>query len=179
MVLPAGGSVDEVHLGSGDPLGFEPELVSEEHDEEEWDREIIRDEVCCVPVATKEHTPVGEEDDDDGPAQTPPGGIWCEPAMPWEVLWVDTLRLQALSESDTGETDTEPVEHPGDGTHVGEPVESSVRGLGNSHVGQGGEKGTKAQCVNGGSLRVGAGEEFGGLTGLSKAIEGTGRGVQI
>jgi len=134
-VFPVGDAGNEVHLGGRDPLGLEPELVSEEQAEEDWDWYVVGDEGRGVPVTLEEYTPVGEEDDDDGPSQTPPTGVWHELAVPWEAFGVDTLCLQSLSESDTGDTDTEPVEHSRDGAHVGEPAEHSGRGLGNSHVG--------------------------------------------
>ena len=111
-----------------------PELVSEVHNEEEWDREVIGDKRRVVPVTLKEDLPVGEGDDDDCPYQTPPGCVWGEPAVVWEVLRFDPLRLQALPESDASETDTEPVEHSRHGAHVGEPVENCARRLGDPHV---------------------------------------------
>lgn len=107
-------------------LCLEPELVSEEEAEEDWDRQVVCDEGRGVPVPLEEHAPVGEEDDDDGPDQTPPSGVRHELAVPREVLGVDTLGLQPLSESDAGDTDAEPVEHSRNGTHVGEPVENGV-----------------------------------------------------
>ena len=129
LVLPIGDSGHEIHLGSGDPLGLVPKLVPKEHAKEEWDRKVVCDERGRVPVTAEEDPPVGEEDDDDGPAETPPSGEWREPVVPREVPGVDPLGLQALSESDTGQTDTEPVEHSRDGAHVGEPVEDGARGL--------------------------------------------------
>ena len=87
-----------------------------------------------VPITLEEDLPVGEDDDDGCPCQTPPSRVWGELAVPWEVLGADTLRLQALPESDTGEANTKPVEHSRHGTHVGEPVESCARRLGDSHI---------------------------------------------
>lgn len=60
LVLPAGHSGNEVHVGSADPRGLEPELVSKVHDEKEWDREVVGNEVSCVPVTPEEDSPVGE-----------------------------------------------------------------------------------------------------------------------
>jgi len=169
-VLPAGDSRNEVHLRGGDPLCLVPELVSEEHDEEEWDREVVGYEGGGVPVALEEDPPVGEDDDDHRPHQTPPSGVWGELAVPWEALKADSLRLQPLSETDTGETDTEPVEHPRHRAHVGEPVEDCARRLGDTHVGQGAKNGTKGQREDGRSSGVGASEDLGGLTGLGETV---------
>jgi len=124
LVFPTGDAGDEVHVGSAMPLGLVPKLVSEVQAEEYRDRQIVGDEGRGVPVTLEEDAPVGEEDDDDGPDQTPPTGIWHELAMPRKVLGVDTLRLQTMSESDTGETDAEPIKHSRDGAHVGEPAEN-------------------------------------------------------
>lgn len=134
-MLPAGDAGNEVHLGSGDPLGLEPELVSEEQAEEDWEGDVVGDEGRGVPVTLEEDAPVGEEDDDRGPEDTPPSGVWHECAVPWEVVGADTLSLQSVSESETSEANTEPVEHSRDGAHVGEPAENGVRGLGDGHVG--------------------------------------------
>jgi len=125
-VFPAGDASDEVHVGGAMPLGLEPELVSEEEAEEDWDWQVVGDEGGGVPVTLEEDGPVGEEDDDDGPAQTPPSGVRHELAVPWEVLGVDTLGLQSMSESDASDTDAEPIEHSGDCAHVGEPAENGV-----------------------------------------------------
>ena len=67
LVLPARDAGKEIHLGSADPLGFKPELVSKKHTKEEWDRKVVGNERGCVPIALEENFPVGEEDDDDGP----------------------------------------------------------------------------------------------------------------
>lgn len=134
LVFPAGDAGNEVHLRSRNPLALGPELVSKEEEEEEWDWQVIGDEAGGVPVTIEEDAPVCEEDDDNGPHQTPPSGVWHELAVPWEVLWIDPLRLHSLSESNARDTDTEPVEHPRDGGHVGEPAENGVRGLGDGHV---------------------------------------------
>lgn len=133
-MFPAGDTGNEVHLGSGDPLGLEPDLVSEEQAEEDGDRHVVCDKRSGVPVTLEEDSPIGEENDDDGPPQTPPTGVGHKLAVPWEVFGADTLRLQSLSESDTGDADTEPIEHPSNGAHVGEPGENGVRGLGYGHV---------------------------------------------
>jgi hypothetical protein len=125
LILPAGDTGNEVHVRSADPPGLEPELVSEEETEEEENGYVVGDKRCGVPAVLEEDLPLGEDNDDDGPAQAPPGGVWGEFTMPWEVIGVNTLRLQALSESDTSDADTEPIEHSGDGTHVGEPVKNS------------------------------------------------------
>ena len=108
------------------PLGFVPELVSKEQAEEDWDRQVVGDEGRGVPVTLEEDVPVGEEDDEDGPHQTPPSGVWHELAVPWKVFGVDTLCLQTLSESDTSDTDAEPIEHSRYGAHVAEPAENGV-----------------------------------------------------
>lgn len=178
-MLPAGDAGNEVHVGSAMPLGLVPKLVSKEQAEEDRDREVVGDEGRGVPVTLEEDAPVGEEDDDDGPHQTPPTGVRHELAVPWKVFGVDALCLQTLSESNTGDTNAEPVEHARDGAHVGEPAENVARGLGDGHVGQASEGGAQAQRVDGGSPGVGAGEDLGSLTGLCETIQGTGRGVQI
>lgn len=147
-----------------------PELVSEVHDEEEWDWEIVGDKRRVVPVTLEEDLPVGEEDDDGRPHQTPPSRVWREPAMIWEILRFDPLCLQALPESDTGETDTEPVEHSRHGAHVGEPVENCARRLGDPHVGQGAEKGAKGHRDEGRPSGVGAGEDLGSLTSFGETV---------
>ena len=134
-MLPAGDASDEVHVGSGDPLGLEPELVSEEQTEEDWDGDVVGDEGRGVPVTLEEDTPVGEEDDDRGPHDTPVSGVWHECAVPWEVIGADTLSLQSVSESEASDANTEPVEHSRDGAHVGEPAENGVGGFGDGHVG--------------------------------------------
>ena len=111
LVLPAGDSGNEVHFGCFDPLGLEPELIPEIQAEEERNREVVGDERGRVPVALEEDAPVGEQDDDDGPSQAPPSGVWGELAVPREVRGIDALSFQALPEPDTSETDAEPVEH--------------------------------------------------------------------
>ena len=93
LVLPIRDSGNEVHIGSADQLGLVPKLVSKVQAEEEWDRDVVCDEGTRVPVTFEEDLPVGEEDDDDGPSQTPPSGERRELAVPWEVPWVDPLRL--------------------------------------------------------------------------------------
>jgi hypothetical protein len=178
-MFPAGDAVHEVHIGSAMPLCLFPELVSEEQAEEDGDRHVVGDEGRGVPITLEEDIPVGEEDDEDGPDQAPPSGIWHELAVPWKVLGVDPLRLQTMSESDTSDTDAEPIEHSRDGAHVGEPAENVARGLGDGHVGEASERGAESQRVDGRSLGVGAGEDLGGLTGLGETVQGTGRGVQI
>ena len=95
-----------------------PELVPKIHAEEEGDGDIVRDERGRVPAAAEEHLPIREQDDDDGPYEAPPGGERRELAVPREVLDVDPLGFQAVAESDSGETDAEPVEHSRDGAHV-------------------------------------------------------------
>jgi len=126
LVFPARDASNKVHTGCRYPLCLEPELVSEEQTEEDRDGNVVCDEGGSVPVTLEEDAPVGEEDDDNGPHQTPPSGVWHEFAVPWEVLGADTLCLQSLSESDASETDTEPIEHSRDGAHVGEPAENGV-----------------------------------------------------
>ena len=123
-MFPAGDTGNEVHVGSAMPLGLVPELVSEEQAEEDRDRYVVGDEGCGVPVTLEEDAPVGEEDDDDGPDQTPPTGVRHELAVPWKVIGVDTLCLQTMSESDTSYTNAEPIEHSRDGAHVGEPAKN-------------------------------------------------------
>lgn len=123
-MLPAGDAGNEVHVGSAMPLGLVPKLVSKEQAEEDRDRQVVGDEGRGVPVTLEEDAPVGEEDDDDGPDQTPPTGVRHELAVPWKVFGVDALRLQTLSESNTGDTDAEPIKHARDGAHVGEPAEN-------------------------------------------------------
>lgn len=125
-MFPAGDAGNKVHLRSAVPLGLEPELVSEEQAEEDWNRQVVCDEGGGVPVTLEEDGPVGEEDDDDGPDQTPPSGIWHECAVPWEILGIDALCFQTLSETDAGDANSEPVEHSRDGAHVTEPAENGV-----------------------------------------------------
>lgn len=126
LVFPAGNAGNKIHLGSAMPLGLEPELVSKEQAEEDWNRDVVCDEGRGVPIALEEDAPVGEEDDDDGPDQTPPSGIRHEFTVPWEVFGVDALRLQAMSETDASDTDTEPIEHSRDGAHVAKPAENGI-----------------------------------------------------
>jgi hypothetical protein len=170
LVLPAGDTGDEVHPGRRDQLGLEPELVPKVQAEEYWDRQIVGDEGRGVPTTVEENAPVGEQDDDGRPRRTPPSRVWHELAVPRQVLVADTLRLQALSESNSCNTDTEPVEHSGDGAHVGEPAENGVRGFGDGQIGDGTESGGKDQGVDGGSLGVGAGEDLGGLTDFGETV---------
>jgi len=125
-VFPAGDAGNKVHLGSTMPLGLEPELVSKEQAEEDWNRQVVCDEGRRVPITLEEDAPVGEEDDDDGPNQTPPSGIWHEFTVPWEIFGVDALRLQAVSETDGSDAYTEPIEHSRDGAHVAEPAEDGI-----------------------------------------------------
>ena len=110
-MLPAGNASNEVHVGGGDPLGLEPELVSEEQAEEDWDGDIVGDEGGSVPVTLEENTPVGKENEDDIRHNAPISGKWHEIAVPWEVLGIETVGLQSLSEPDASTTDAEPVEH--------------------------------------------------------------------
>ena len=126
-ILPARDASDEVHLGRPKQLRLVPKLVPKEQAEEHRDWHIVCDEGCGVPFTVKEDAPLGAENDDDDPPSTPPSGIWHKHAMPWEVLGADTLSLQPLSESNRSNTYAEPIDHPSNGAHVGEPTENGVR----------------------------------------------------
>ena len=177
LVLPAGDAGDEVHIERANPLGPVPKFVPEEQAKEDGDGQIVSDKRSSVPFTVEKDAPLGAEDDDDGPHQTPPRGVRHESAPPREVLRADTLGLQPMPESNAGDADAEPVEHSGDGAHVGEPGEDVARGLGDGEVGQTSESGGNGQRVNGSSLGVGAGEDLGSLTIFSEAVQGTGGGV--
>jgi len=125
-MFPVVDAGDQVDVGRTMELGLVPELVSEEEAGEEEDGDVVCDEGAGVPIALEEDAPVGEEDDDDGPDQTPPGCVGHELAVPREVLGAYALRLEASSEKDAGDTDAEPIEHSGDGAHVREPAENGV-----------------------------------------------------
>lgn len=60
LVLPAGDTSYEVHIGSADPLSLVPKLVSEKHDEEERYWEVVGNKRRCVPFSLEENLPVGE-----------------------------------------------------------------------------------------------------------------------
>ena len=126
LMFPVADAGDQVDLGRAMELGFVPELVTEEQAGEEGNRDVVCDKGAGVPIALEEDAPVGEEDDDDGPDQTPPSGVGHEPTVPREVLGTYALRLQGSSEKDAGDTDAEPIEHSGDGAHVREPAENGV-----------------------------------------------------
>lgn len=126
LMFPVVDAGDQVDLGRAMKLGFVPELVSEEQAGEEEDGDVVCDEGAGVPIALEEDAPVCEEDDDDGPDQTPPSGVGHEPVVPRKVLGAYALRLEASSEKDAGDTDAEPIEHSGDGAHVREPAENGV-----------------------------------------------------
>jgi len=126
LMFPVVDPGDQVHLGGAMELGLVPELVSEEQAGEDRDGDVVGDKGRGVPITLEEDAPVGEDDDDDGPDQTPPSGVRHELAMPWKVLGADALRLQASSKTDAGETDAEPIEHSRDGAHVGEPAKNGA-----------------------------------------------------
>lgn len=177
FMLPARNSTPEIHVGSANPRSLAPELIPKEQTKKDGYRQIIRDERGRVPLPVQEHVPLRAEDDDHGPGETPPGRVRHELAVPGQVLGVDALGFQTLAESDAGDADPEPVEHSGDGAHIGEPGEDGVGGLGDGEVGEAGEKGGKQQGVNGSSFGVGAGEDFGSLTVHGETVQSAGRGV--
>ena len=60
LVFPVRDPGNEIHVGSGDQLGLEPELVSKVEAEEYWDWKVVGDEGGSVPVTLEEDTPVGK-----------------------------------------------------------------------------------------------------------------------
>lgn len=66
------------------------------------DGEVICDEAGVVPVAGEEDAPVGEEDDEDDPDQTPPGSVRLEPGLVRQDVGRDTLRLHICRQYKSG-----------------------------------------------------------------------------
>ena len=133
-MFPARDTSHEVHLRSTNPLRLVPELVPKEQAKGERDWYIIGDEGRSIPITVEEDVPLGAEDDDDAPHQSPPSGVGHKPAMPWEVFWVYALNLQSTPEANAGYADTEPIKHSSNRAHVAEPAENSARGPGDGQV---------------------------------------------
>lgn len=94
-----------------------------------------------------------------------------------ELLDRVTLDLPGLTESNVGDTDSEPGEK-GRETREGEkPIKYSRSNIGQVDVGDGGEDEDGADGPERSTRLVNVGENLGGVAGLGKGSEGSGSGV--
>ena len=89
------------------------------------------------------------------------------------------MSLESLGESDIGEGDTPPGEETGGGGKVGKVAEDGTSGRLERHVGESGKEGAEDQGDPWETSGAGSRKDLGGLSGKSKTVKSSGRGVEI
>jgi hypothetical protein len=157
------------------------EFVSEPHDREDEDWEVVGDEGRGIPVIPEEDRVRGEEEDDgDEDEGVPSGdGVMIEDRSVRKSVSVDTLRPQSLVESNVGERDTPPCEKTTGGSQVGEVTESFTSRSLKRHVGKTTEKSTEDKRDPWKTVLGSSGKDLGSLSRDGQTVKSSGRGEEI
>lgn len=167
-------------------LRLHDELVTEDHDDVEWDSEVGGDEVLVVELSVSSwlvvwHKVVESLEESDEAAEEErdvgsPDSSWRDE---WHLAVEDTLGLASSNKVDVGDQDRDPGEDTEDGDEVDEVGEDDLGGSANVEVGEEAESGGKSKGVNWDTTAISAGEDAWSVTLDGKTVESTGSNVQI
>ncbi len=106
----------KVDLAGGDvsTVATVVEPVTEVHDDEERNGDVVGNEVRNRPVTVEEDRPSAEEHHDESGANGPPTAEGLEPCLVRQNIARHTLNLHGLVESEVHDTNAEPGNHTGD-----------------------------------------------------------------